>query len=129
MPRLDGGRFGVSSTITKINEIYMHHKEWTEIVWEMYQQVTNYFFGKEELSFGTMLSMEKLYTMLREPKKSIFKEGLNKVYTIIKTTNRNPKDLSFDLRTMRLKRKELFLVEMEMNQHYRKNLLSSTVIY
>jgi len=127
---IDGGVYGTSSTVMKIEDIVLHHKAWTLIVFEMYQQASNYFYGELELeNFGVQLSLAQLYRLLREPKKSIFKEGLNKVYNIIKTTNRNPADLSFDLRTMRLKRKELFLEEMDMLRAFRKNLLSPNIIY
>jgi hypothetical protein len=126
----DGGAYGVSSTVMKIEDIVLHHKAWTLILFEMYQQASNYFYGELELeNFGVQLSLAQLYRTLREPKKSIFKEGLDKVYNIIKTTNRNPTDLSFDLRTMRLKRKELFLEEMDMLRAFRKNLLSPNIIY
>ena len=117
---IDGGYLGISSTEVLIDHILEHHKKWRQVVFEMFEQVSGtLWLGTDELRLYTFnVNLARLYRTLPANKKSIFKEGLMRLNSIIQTTSRDPADLNFDLRTMRLKRKDKFYEEMLHNISY-----------
>ena len=94
--RMSGGVFGLSSTLELMRRIEKNKPEWLPVLYEMSEQ-----------SFGVMAynghQLRQIYKRQHEgPRKDIFKVGLSNLVDIIKNYRGSPKNLSFDLYSMKL---------------------------
>lgn len=106
----EGGAYGISSTEVMLLDILNRMNAWRRVLFEMYEQSLSV--------YGIQLHLNNedlIYRYRRMPQyaKTVFKQGVKQLYSLIQTTTRSPYESSFDLRTMTLRRKEKFYEDME----------------
>ena len=104
---LEGGLFGLSSSLQVMRKIERYHSKWTPLLFDMYNQA----FGRFPGSFKQLLNLYKLRP--EGPSKDIFKVGLSNLVDIINERSINPRNLSFDLYTMKLIDTDEYLMNEE----------------
>ena len=104
---LEGGLFGLSSSLQVMRKIERYHSKWTSLLFDMYNQA----FGRFPTSFKQLLNLYKLRP--EGPSKDIFKVGLSNLVDIINERSINPRNLSFDLYTMKLIDTDEYLMNEE----------------
>ena len=112
---IEGGAFGISTTELKIDEILDRKKAWRRVLFEMYEQSLNQY-NLRLHEFDEDLVTR--YRRMNQSSKAIFKQGVNTLYDLLKTTTRKPSESSFDLRTMTLRKREKFYEDMELLMSY-----------
>ena len=112
---IDGGAFGISTTVSMIDEILDHKKAWRRVLFEMYEQALNQY-NLRLHEFDEDLVTR--YRRMGPNSKAIFKQGVKTLYELLQTTTRKPSESSFDLRTMTLRKREKFYEDMEFLMSY-----------